>query len=544
MPDDVRELLSLDALDERIAIVGTSGSGKTYAAKGFVERLLDHGTRLAIVDPLGVWWGLRASADAATAGYPVVVIGGQHADVPIEEGMGTALGRLVAREPLACVVDVSELGIAAARRRFMTAFAEGVYEGNREPLHLVFDEADLWAPQRPTPEGTALLGRIEEIVRRGRVRGFIPWLITQRPAVLHKDVLSQADTLIAMKLTSSQDRAAVGAWIEGQADREEGKRILAQLPRLQRGEGYVWAPGREVLQRVRFPAIRTFDSSRAPARGERVATPRTLAQVDLTAIMAALENAAESRPTKVHREDRRVAALERQLAEARDRMAALEKENADLRRRLSEIASIAAGEAGEQRAPYIDGVAQNQAMASALPEVGAPPRRQDRKSTQCEPSASAAPGGKGAELRILRVLAQQHPARLTESQWAILSRMKRTGGTWQTYKSRLRSRGLIAQDGREWSVTPEGLAAAGVVQRQPQTPAELRGMWKGALGSAGRLIDVLLDAGGQLGRDELASRAGLTSNAGTFGTYLSRLRSNDLVSVAGGVVRIADALRG
>jgi hypothetical protein len=35
MPDDVRELLSLDALDERIAIVGTSGSGKTYAAKGF-----------------------------------------------------------------------------------------------------------------------------------------------------------------------------------------------------------------------------------------------------------------------------------------------------------------------------------------------------------------------------------------------------------------------------------------------------------------------------------------------------------------------------
>jgi len=35
-----------------------------------------------------------------------------------------------------------------------------------------------------------------EVVRRGRVRGFIPWLITQRPAVVHKDVLSQADILI------------------------------------------------------------------------------------------------------------------------------------------------------------------------------------------------------------------------------------------------------------------------------------------------------------------------------------------------------------
>jgi len=29
--------LSAEALDDRIAIVGTAGSGKTYAAKGFVE---------------------------------------------------------------------------------------------------------------------------------------------------------------------------------------------------------------------------------------------------------------------------------------------------------------------------------------------------------------------------------------------------------------------------------------------------------------------------------------------------------------------------
>jgi hypothetical protein len=33
--------LAADALDDRIAIVGTAGSGKTYAAKGFVERLLE-----------------------------------------------------------------------------------------------------------------------------------------------------------------------------------------------------------------------------------------------------------------------------------------------------------------------------------------------------------------------------------------------------------------------------------------------------------------------------------------------------------------------
>jgi len=55
--------LPFEALDERIAIVGTAGSGKTYAAKGFVERLLETGAHVTIVDPLGVWWGLRASVD-------------------------------------------------------------------------------------------------------------------------------------------------------------------------------------------------------------------------------------------------------------------------------------------------------------------------------------------------------------------------------------------------------------------------------------------------------------------------------------------------
>src|SRR5262249_15711022 len=108
-----------DAFDDRIAIVGTAGSGKTYAAKGFVERLLESGARIAIVDPLGVWWGLRPSADGSAPGYPVIVFGGKHADVPITSEIGVALGRILAREALVCVVDLSELGSNAVRRHFM-----------------------------------------------------------------------------------------------------------------------------------------------------------------------------------------------------------------------------------------------------------------------------------------------------------------------------------------------------------------------------------------------------------------------------------------
>ena len=285
--------LPVSVLDERLAIVGTSGSGKTYAAKGLVERLIGQGARVCVVDPLGVWWGLRAGPDGAPSPlpYPVVVFGGRHADVPLDEYMGRALGRLIGKHQIACVVDVSDLGSAAGRRRFMTAFTEALYAANTEPLHLVLDESDLWVPQRAQPDGFDLLQRVEEIVRRGRVRGFVPWLITQRPAVLHKDVLSQADILVSMKLTSSQDREAVGRWIEGQADRTEGRRILAALPRLARGEGWVWAPSDGVLAKVAFPRIRTLDSSATPRREEKVSTPGTLAPVDLAALTAALAGA-------------------------------------------------------------------------------------------------------------------------------------------------------------------------------------------------------------------------------------------------------------
>jgi hypothetical protein len=107
--------LPADALDDRIAIVVTAGSGKTYEAKGFVERLLDIGARVAIVDPLGVWWGLRASADGSAGGYPVVVFGGRHGDVPITAQMGAALGRMNAREALVCVVDLCRADASSPR---------------------------------------------------------------------------------------------------------------------------------------------------------------------------------------------------------------------------------------------------------------------------------------------------------------------------------------------------------------------------------------------------------------------------------------------
>ncbi|HEV2097299.1 MAG TPA: DUF87 domain-containing protein [Stellaceae bacterium] len=535
--DDRDSAFPAEALDDRIAIVGTAGSGKTYAAKGFVERLLDIGARVAIVDPLGVWWGLRASANGSAAGYPVVVFGGRHADVPISAEMGTPLGRMIAGEALACVVDLSELGSNAARRRFMVAFFEALYEANEEPLHLVLDEADLWAPQRPMPDQMGLLGHIEEIVRRGRVRGFIPWLITQRPVVVHKDVLSQADILIAMKLTASQDRDAIGGWIEGQADRQEGKRILGDLPRLQRGEGYLWAPGRGILEYAAFPTIRTFDSSRTPKRGERLAIPRTLAEVDPTAIVAAL-GAAETQTSGKPKEDRlRHALLEEELAIARARIETLEQKNRELGVRLERIAAIAG-----TPVPAAD----HAAATEPIGKIGTKPVRSARVAATANTAAISGDSLHPAARKLLIALAQHAQARFTWGQAATLAGLKPSGGHFNAGRKSLRDSGYINEANDLLSAAPAGLESAGEVPPAPSTPAERLALWCDRLPApAPEMLRTLAAQGDRyMDVEKLAAALDKKPSGGHWNSGIAVLRNNGLIENDGRRYRAAALFSG
>lgn len=151
--------------------------GKTYTAAVLVEELLAAGAQVVAVDPVGVWWGLRASADGTGPGLPIVVFGGDHGDLPREASQGAEIAALIVEEGIAAVLDLALLR-KGEQARFMTAFAETLYHRNRQPLPLVLDEADAFAPQRPQRGQQRLLGAIEDLVRRGRARGLGVTLVT------------------------------------------------------------------------------------------------------------------------------------------------------------------------------------------------------------------------------------------------------------------------------------------------------------------------------------------------------------------------------
>lgn len=540
------------ALDDRLAWIGTSGSGKTYNAGGGVERLLISGARCVIVDPLDVWWGLRLMPDGeAPSPFTLPIFGGSRGDLPLNENAGALIGETVAGMAESCVVSLGGLPTKAAERRFMLAFLTAFYRHQKgEPVHVIMDEADLWAPQVVLDkEGDAqkLKGMMEQIVRRGRVRGFIPWLITQRPAVLSKDVLSQADGLVAFKLTSSQDRDAIGAWIEGQADRAEGKAILGSLPTMQTGQGVVWVPGRGVLDTVAFPAKMTFDSSRTPKRGEVVRTA-TLKPLDLGALkerLATIDTEAKASDPKVLKAE--IARLTRELATAQKAVATppptptpvvANQAEIDEARRAGELAGIAIGVARARAA------LDNLRVDAVGSSVAAPAPRAPKASKAALVLVSGeVPAGCA---KPLAALASVYPAGMTEAQWATAAGYKRSGGTWGTYKSRLRGAGLIeAKDGR-WFATEAGAGAAGDVELPPPAGPDLVRWWAAKLPGTSRMAEALIEAWpAALAKDELAERVNMSAAGGSFGTYLSRLASPGLIERDGGVIRLsADAMGG
>lgn len=527
-----------DALDDRLAIIGTSGSGKTYAAGTAVETLLKQGARVIVIDPLDVWWGLRLSADGKGKGFDLPIFGGAHGDLPLTETSGALIGEAVAGVRESCIVSLGGFPSRAAERRFMLAFLESLYRKTAgEPVHLIVDEADLFAPQKPQAGDERLLNMMEQIVRRGRIKGFIPWLITQRPAVLNKNVLSQADGLIAMKLTSSQDRDALGAWIEGQADRQQGREILASLPTLPQGTGVVWIPGRSILETAPFPRKATFDSSRSPKRGEKKQAT-ALKPLDLPGLKEKL--ASVEAETKANDP----AALRREIAELR--------KTANRPAPAVDPALIEAarkeGYAIGWREGQRDGIdhmadALNGTRAKVLAEIGdmtaplPPPVKRAATPVAPRPVARIAPAPRTTsegdvrlgtpERKILTALAQHGESKKTRL--ALLTSYSHGGGAFNNPLGRLRSAGLI-EKGWPAKITQAGLDALGPFDPLPSGPALVE-HWIGQLGSPEQkilrpLVDVFPDG---LDKESLASAAGYEPGGGAFNNPLGRLRTLGLV---------------
>jgi uncharacterized protein len=565
--------LPLDAVTQTLAILARKGSGKTFTARRFAEQLFKAGLQVVDVDPKGDHWGMRSSSDGKGPGLGFLILGGEHGDLPLEPGSGELVAKLVVEERVSVILDLS-LFRKHEVATFMTAFLENLYrlkarEAYRTPVMLLVDEADAVAPQKPQPGELRMLGAIEDIVRRGRQRGIGCTLVTQRSAVLNKNVLTQAQVMVAMRTIAPQDLAAMDSWIDVHGTVEQRAALMESLPSLPRGDAWFWSPGwptdEGIFQRVHVDPIETFDSGATPKPGEKRVEPKQRADVDLEALRrqmaATIERANAADPALLRK---RIAELERELARkpavAPPAPAKVERvevpvlKEADWKRlekvtaRLGE-ASAAAADLVLQLAPALragPGPRGGPPLA-AVPRLAAPapvPRRPIAAAPPPRPrpatGAPAPPGELGKGERAILTAAAQHAAGVTREQLTVLTGYRRSSR--DTYLQRLRAAGLVVE-GERITATDAGVAELGPDFEPLPTGAALLEHWRNRLPQGERaVLEVLVTAyPDAVDRDAITEATSYQRSSRD--TYLQRLRSRQLITEpARGSVRAAEEL--
>ena len=542
------EFFPAATLETHIGILGKTGSGKSNLAKVIVEGLLDRGQRVCVIDPTGTWWGLRLRRDGTKASnYGAVILGGRHADLPIAAGHGVLVAETVAVAATPVIIDTRTMTVAD-RTRFFTGFAETLIQVNRGPLTLVIDEAHLFMPQGGAKVGggaPAMLHAGNNLVSLGRGAGLRIILISQRPAKLHKDSLTQVETLVAMRLIAPQDRRAINDWIGEWASPEKGKDVIASLPSLKTGDAWLWAPELGILDRKHCPLARTFDTGHL-----RSQKAPDLHPIDLDAIASQLKDATEKAQSNDPRVLRnRITALEKQLAAAQQSSGPSEQ---DLT--LAKKAAVAAAAAEWRRAldPAItalgdlsDSLAEVDAdppppIVRAAAPVASPPRR--------VPESLNGEAMPGRLQKILDAVAWWNAARVPKPsriQVAFMAGQSPRSGAFANYLGELRTRGLVGYPAKgEVELTDDG-------HRHAQPPAAMATtdeLHNAVLGRLPPRLDKILRAlignyPDAMTRQDLAKTVGQSPTSGAFANYLGELRGLKAVDYPGaGQVRAVDAL--
>lgn len=545
-----------EAITQTFGILAKRGVGKTYTASVMVEEMLKNNLPVVVLDPIGVWWGLRSSADGKKPGLSIIIAGGDHADIPITPENGSVMANLVVDERLSVVIDFSHFR-KGEQVKFVTDFAETLYHRNRNALHLVVDEADAFAPQRAMPNEARMLGAFEDLVRRGRARGIGVTMITQRPAVLNKNVLTQIEVLIALRMTAPLDQKAIDDWIRTHADEDQRELFMSSLPSLPIGEAWFWSPGwLDIFQRVKIRKRLTLDSSSTPKIGEKAITPRNMADVNLDAIRSKLAETIE----KVQSEDPKV--LKKQIkdlefklnkkivAEVITQVEVMPTETI----RLIEDLKLSAIGVIERADRMLEYVKQFPSTRDTHPHIDPPrlvhkPNSEEVVASMKNDRPAILPVREEGSLSkyaltLLETMAERYPMKLTRSQISTLSGRKPRSSAFSAAMAELGRDGYIEKVGDQFALTDRAWSTIGGERRTPKSSAEIQSQWLGALPVYERdLLERLINHyPAAMTRQELSEATGRSLTSSAFHSAISSLGKNELIESNNGEIRASEVL--
>ncbi|CAN5141806.1 DUF87 domain-containing protein [soil metagenome] len=130
------------------------------------------------------------------------------------------------------------------------AFDFGVWSAGRIPITFVCEEAHRYVPIDRTLGFEPTKRAISRIAKEGRKYGVSLCIVTQRPAELDPTILSQCNTVFALRLTNERDQEILRAGISDAA-----ASLLEFMPTMGTGECITFGEGVALPTRIKFDML-------------------------------------------------------------------------------------------------------------------------------------------------------------------------------------------------------------------------------------------------------------------------------------------------
>ncbi len=301
----------VELLTGRGFVTGKSGSGKSNSASVIAEKLLDSGFGLLIVDIDGEYYGLKEEYEILHAG------GDEECDIQVTPDHAEKLASLALEQNVPIILDVSSYLDESEAEELLTAVARRLFgkaKKEKQPFLLLVEEVHEYIPEKGS---VGECGRmLIKIGKRGRKHGLGICGISQRPADVKKDFITQCDWLLWHRLTWNNDTNVVSRILDNEyADAVED---------LNDGEGFLVTDWSEAVRRVQFYRKKTFDAGATPGLDDFERPDLKSVSDDL---VSELENISEEQQAR----DDRITELREELDKKNSRIAELEAELQDAR---------------------------------------------------------------------------------------------------------------------------------------------------------------------------------------------------------------------
>jgi len=311
-PDTPVELPVVDILTGRGFVTGKSGSGKSNTVSVMLENLLDNNFPVLIVDSDGEYYGLKEE-------YEVLHVGADdECDIQVTADHAEKIASLALEENIPIILDVSgylDESDADALVLETTRHLFAKEKKLKKPFLVVVEECHEYIPEK---SGMGEAGKmLIKIGKRGRKHGLGIVGISQRPADVKKDFITQCDWLVWHRLTWRNDTKVVGRIL--------GSEYANAVEELADGEGFLVADWADSIQRVQFHRKRTFDAGATPGLEDFERPELKSVSGNLVSELTQISDEKERRESKIadlqkeiETKEATIRRLEDELEEARD----------------------------------------------------------------------------------------------------------------------------------------------------------------------------------------------------------------------------------